>query len=288
MTRFRVRIEFRSSTAGFTLIELLVVVAVMAGLMALAVPAFNAISGNGTFTGELYNIAGTLEQARAYAMANNTYVLAGIEEVSASQDSAANPQVAGSGRIAIAVIASITGTRPYNVTSASYLGNIGWKSKYYNTGTVTFGTNLAPNGGFYPVTKLLQCPNLHLVDLQSGSLEPPASGNMARPAVLAANDLANPNCINAGSQGTEFAWPLGVKITGNPQYAFTKVLEFDPQGSARMINTTTLDAIPYCIEMGLQPSNGSAAPAAPAVETSGQIAAIQIDGMSGAVRTYRP
>jgi prepilin-type N-terminal cleavage/methylation domain-containing protein len=75
---------------GFTLVELLVVVAVMVVMMRLAIPAFNAIRGGTDFTSEVYDIAGTFEQARSYAMANNTYVLAGIFEAPALRRLALN------------------------------------------------------------------------------------------------------------------------------------------------------------------------------------------------------
>ena len=99
--------------SGFTLVELLVVVAIIVVMTTLAIPAFNAIRGGTDFTSEVYNIAGTYDQARAYAVANNTYVLAGIAEVSSALDSSVTPQVTGTGRVAMAVIASKTGTRPY-------------------------------------------------------------------------------------------------------------------------------------------------------------------------------
>jgi hypothetical protein len=83
------------------------------------------------------------------------------------------------------------------------------------------------------------------------------------------------------------AWPLGTQLSGSPQYTFNKVIEYDPQGSARIISTTNLSAIPHLIEIGLQPAHGVTA--SPLVNGStGQIAAIQIDGMSGATTTYRP
>src|SRR5579871_2836352 len=64
--------------AGFTLTELLVVVAIILMMMSVAIPAFNAIRGGTDFTSVVYDVAGILDQSRAYAMANNTYVLVGI------------------------------------------------------------------------------------------------------------------------------------------------------------------------------------------------------------------
>jgi prepilin-type N-terminal cleavage/methylation domain-containing protein len=267
---------------AFTLIELLVVIAIIVLMMTLAIPAFTAIRGGTDFASEVYNIAGTLGKARAYAMANNTYVLAGIIEVSGAQDTSANPQVSGTGRVVMALFASASGVRPYSMT-----GLAAWVSGGYGAGSA-----------FTPVGSLLQCPNLDLVDLQNGSSAPPAPPyGMARPPVAGANaifDIPNSAC----KPYAQFGWPQGSSLSGTPapQYYFgysaltpkSYVIEFDPQGCARIINTTTFAAIPQYIEIGLQPAHGASAAAPPAVQTSGQIAAIQINGISGAVQIYRP
>lgn len=59
---------------GFTLIELLVVVGIILILMVGAVPAFYSLNGGSDFSSQLSLIASSLEQSRAYSMANNTYV----------------------------------------------------------------------------------------------------------------------------------------------------------------------------------------------------------------------
>jgi Tfp pilus assembly protein FimT len=262
---------------GFTLVELLLAVAVMVVMMRLAIPAFNAIRGGTDFTSEVYDIAGTFEQARSYAMANNTYVLAGMFEAPASLSTSANPQTSGTGRITIVEVASETGTRPYNVT------NLGAWSSQYGTGLRTTNTS----GGFMTAAKPMQYQNIHLVDLQTPSA-PPSSGNMARPtqSFQASNyiyDIPNANCVAAN----QFEWPLGARLNSG-QCLLTKVIEFDPQGAARVINTTYQDAIPEYIEIGLQPCHGSIATPVSSNQNTGQIAAIQIDGMSGAIHIYRP
>jgi len=106
--------------------------------------------------------------------------------------------------------------------------------------------------------------------------------------------------------GNCFLWPLGTSLTGSPvpQYTFTQVIEFDPQGSARILagstqgsaaaGTVSQTSIPYFIEIGLEVANGATANPAPTVEQAsgttspGQIAAIQVDGMTGATHIYRP
>ncbi len=256
----------------------------MVVLMTLAVPAFNAIRGGTDFTGEVYNMAGMLDEARAYAMANHTYALAGIVEVSSAQDSSASPQISGTGRIAMAIIASKNGTRPYQSLLPNSLSS--WQSPSPGV----YGTGSA----FIPVTALITFPNLHLVDLQYNglsSIAPPSSGNMARPA-LGTNgyyyDLSNAG----GSSSTLFAWPLGQTLAGPSQYVFSKVIEYDPEGSARIISTANSasypQAVPLWIEIGVEPSHGSSASGPPAGQNSGEIAAIQINGISGASHIYRP
>ena len=54
--------------------------AIIAILSSLAIPAFNAIRGGGSLTKAANDISGILEQARAYAMAQNTYVWVGFKK----------------------------------------------------------------------------------------------------------------------------------------------------------------------------------------------------------------
>src|SRR5439155_24028108 len=92
--------------------------------------------------------AGALEQARDYAMANQTFVWVGLKEVDITNDPSVSPQTAGNGRIAIAIVASKDGTRGYDVTNSS-LPNPAWTS--YNS-----GANLLAVG------KLQHLENAHL------------------------------------------------------------------------------------------------------------------------------
>jgi len=271
--------------SAFTLVELLVVVAVVVMMTGLSIPAFNAIRGGTDFTSQVYDVAGTLDQARSYAMANNTYVMVGIAEVSSQQGNSAAPQATGTGQIVMAIIASASGTRPYqNLLNTGSLAN--WQTSGYGTGTA-----------FQAVTNLLVLQNVHLVDLQNSTSGSPQQGNMMRPAVSSNFNLSNDNGISS----TQFAWPLGRILPGEsssggpqPQYVFAKVIEFDPQGCARILfasnSQTTPDTIPPYIEIGLQPAHGTDAAGPPASQSAdaGQIAAIQISGISGANHIYRP
>jgi len=86
--------------SAFSLIELLIVIAIIAMLSALALPAFNSIRNAGGLTKTANDIAGILEQARAYAMAQNTYVWIGFQ----------TNQANGTDTLAVEVVASKTGS----------------------------------------------------------------------------------------------------------------------------------------------------------------------------------
>jgi len=254
----------QAQEAGFTLLELLVVIALISMLMVLALPALSGIKAAGNATKAAYDLAGTLEQARAYAMANNTYVFVGIAEVDSSVDPSAKPQVATAdpaigGRVAVAVVASKDGTRGYDVTSGS-LPNPAWS-----------GPNLAAN--LVAIGKLQRFENIHLAPKFSTITN---GGGTTRPSVSSGNyQIGNTNCTSV----TPFDWPPG-SSTGSGQYAFQKVINFDPQGVARIQTSGNTDTVGQYMEIGLQQTRGKT--------VSTNAAAIQIDCMSGTTRIYRP
>lgn len=238
-------------TGAFTLLELLMVIGIMGLLFAMMGPAFNALKAGGDLTRAATEIQGILEQARAYAMANNTYVYAGLQEV----DQISPTTNTGTGRVAIAVVASTTGMRPYtNSPAVLPVANITplGKARYFenvhitNAGTLTQATNMTKRPG------------------QSGSSIPSTS----------VTDLS------AATAVTAFPWPL----TGTAKYNFANmVVEFSPQGTATIqTNTGSLSSISQYIEIALLPTRGNVATA------NANQAAIQINGLTGAVRVYRP
>src|SRR5438094_790665 len=79
---------------AFSLVELLVVIGIMVLLAALMAPAFTSIKFAGDVTSGSYIVKGVLEQARTYAMTNNTYTWVGFFEEDASQSST-NPATVG-------------------------------------------------------------------------------------------------------------------------------------------------------------------------------------------------
>src|SRR5438477_1078362 len=98
--------------SGFTLIEMMVVIAIIAILMALIAPAFTSLKGAGDVTSAAYTIKGVLDQARTYAMANNTYVWVGFYEENTTATAPTNvaPPYPGKGRVVMAVVYSQDGT----------------------------------------------------------------------------------------------------------------------------------------------------------------------------------
>jgi Tfp pilus assembly protein FimT len=240
------------------LIELLVVVSIIALLLVLIAPAFTYIKGGNDVTSAAYTIKGVLDTARTYAKANNTYTWVGFKEVDASQDASVSPQLTGTGRVAIAVVASKDGTRGYDITNLS-LPNPAWTN--YNN-----GANLVAVG------KLQYLNNVHL----AGALT--MAGNMARPSVASAFYRIGdaPPCV------TPFDWPLGFALNGG-QYSFQKVINFDPQGVARIQYSTTADTISPYTEVGLQQTHGTTVDA-----NSPNVVAIQLSGVGGNVTIYRP
>ena len=244
--------------SGFTLLELLIVVGIIGLLLVLVAPAFTTIKGGTDVTGAAYTIKGVLDTARTYAKANNTYTWVGFEEVDASLGVAVTPQVSGTGRVAIAIVASKDGTRGYDITSTN-LPYPAWAN--YNN-----GANLVAVG------KLQYLDNIHL----AGALT--MAGNMARPNVSSNNYQIG----IAPASVTPFDWPLGSPLNGG-QYSFQKVINFDPQGVARIQYSTNTDTISAYTEVGLQQTHGSTVDV-----NSLNVVAIQLSGVGSSVGVYRP
>jgi prepilin-type N-terminal cleavage/methylation domain-containing protein len=253
---------------AFSLVELLAVIAIIGIVVTFVAPAFTSIKIASDLTAATNGVAGTLERARTYAMANNLYVYVGIAEVNADVSAETVPQTPAAGtaggRIAVAVVAARDGTRGYDLLSS--LPDPAWTN--YNSGS-----------GLIPLNKVETYENVHLAS-SLGAI--PASGSMARSPVSSAYCLGSPACKSI----TPFSWPLGTQPAVG-QYYFEKVIQFDPQGVARIQYPTNQDIIVSWMEIALQQTHGSMIPPVSANAT-GAVAAIQIDGMTGAVRIYRP
>jgi prepilin-type N-terminal cleavage/methylation domain-containing protein len=273
----------RRRTRAFTLLELLIVVGIIGLLLVLLAPAFTTIKGGTDFTNAVYGIQGSLEYARTYAKANNTYVFVGFAEVDSSFDPSVSPQVTTGptpyGRVAVALVASKDGTRHFQYATTDQ-GN-DWQLNYDDSTKPEYR-----GGHLVAVGKLQRYENSHfLVDFPSWTPTDHPNSNMARyqptgpPYILG----------NASSSSvTPFSWPLGSPLSSGYQYRFDRVVYFDPSGVARIATATNANAIVQVMEIDFQPTHGTLVPAIPTNQDTGNQAAIQIAPMSGEIRVYRP
>jgi prepilin-type N-terminal cleavage/methylation domain-containing protein len=251
------------SIRGFTLLELLIVISIIALLLVLMAPAFTSLKSGTDVTSAAYTIKGVLDTARTYAKANNTYTWVGFYEEDGAQPST-NPATPGMGRLVMSIVASKDGTRGYDVSNPNLL-NPAW-------------TNYNGGANFFPVSKLQHLDNVHLATTLNGASDPPpTSGNMARPWIQSDNYVIG----NAPPSVTPFDWPVGSALNAG-QYSFQKVINFDPQGVARIQYSTNSDTIAAYIEVGLQQTHGAS------VSSSPNVVAIQLGGVGGEVSVYRP
>jgi len=121
---------------AFTLIEMIVVTGIIAILMVLVAPAFTNLKSAGDVTSAAYTIKGVLDQARAYAKANNTYTWVGF---------AGSIGSTVTGNVALVVVTSKNGTDLG--TSVNQVG-----SRVDITADVT------------PVAKVMRLDNAHIGD----------------------------------------------------------------------------------------------------------------------------
>jgi len=227
---------------AFTLVELLVVIGIMGLVLALVAPAFSSLQTAGQLAKVASDIQGTLELAKAHAMANNTYVYVGIREY----DGVSATNSDGIGKIVVAVMSTKDGTR----------------SGTNDTGLFVFNAS--------PVGKPRIFDNVHL----STPSNTPVGGMAVRPSGDTVLQLAT-NTTKAS-----FNWPP----PDGRAYTFTKVIEFDPRGVARLQTNLPFDStIGNYMEIFLVPAKGNV----PLVASPNQ-ASVQIDGVSGTVRLYRP
>ena len=235
-------------------------------ILALLVPAMNPLKSGADITNSAYLLKGALEQARSYAMANNTYVWVGFYEEDASKASTI-PATAGTGRIVLSVIASIDGTCVYDPNS-------------------TANPDPIDPARVKQLNKLVKIENSHLQVFTDGS----GTGSTFDTRPVPDSDPFN------GSKGSKigdintadaapptnskfpFQYPVGSPPLAS-QYTFNKTLQFSPRGEANINSTYSLKHI---AEITMRPTRGAS------VDTNTpNVVAIQFSGIGGNFKIYR-
>src|SRR5438105_8699421 len=210
--------------SGFTLVEMMIVTGIIAILMVLVVPALTNLKSTGDVTSAAYTIKGVLDQARAYATANNTYTWVGFFEENVASTT---PGTAGVGRLVMSVVASNDGTMLY-------------------TGTLSSVVTLTP-ANLIQLGKLTKIDNLHLKTLAAPTATPPPDTFDTRPAVN--STAAQIGDTTPPSPSLRFQYPMG----STAQYTFSKVVQFGPHGEG-VIDNSNYTFAPVS-EIGLQPAH---------------------------------
>jgi prepilin-type N-terminal cleavage/methylation domain-containing protein len=153
----------RERVSAFTLIELLTVISIIAILMALVVPAFTSLKSAGNVTSAVSTVRETLEQARTYAMANNTYVWVGF---------AGSVGATVTGQVSLVIVASNDGTQ------------LGTDSTSFSQLVVGTGP-----GTVTQISKLKRLENFHVGDAVAPTNDGTEFGN--RPSVPATYQVSS-------------------------------------------------------------------------------------------------
>lgn len=246
----------RERTRAFSLIELLVVMGIVAMLSVLVVPAVIGLKSAGDVTNAAYTVSDVLQQARSYALANNTYAWVGFFEEDASQPSM-TPARVGIGRIVLSVVASKDGTQIY-------------------PGSLSSGSGAIDPRRLTQVGKLIRIDNMHLASFDDGTgrgttfdARPPVRLSTAR---IGDDTPPDPSL-------SPFQYPVG-NPAPTAQYTFTKAVQFGPRGEAR-INNNNFSLKPVA-EVGLRPARGATVDM-----NTPNVAAIQFTGIAGNISIFR-
>ena len=256
------RVSQPESFRAFTLLELLVVITIIALLMVLVAPAFTSIKSGSDITSAAYTIAGTLDQGRNYAMANNTYVWVGFyeENATALAPTTATPPYPGIGRVVMATVFSTDGTKIYDDSDPI--------------------ASLPPTR-IRQLGRLLKIEGVHITDVGAPPSPPPrgVSGDTidGRPdwpyTYAAGGGFDHFNRISSDSPDTtKFAFTA-------QNYTFSKVVRFNSLGEANINSTYTLK---NAAEIGLKPTHATVVD-----NNSRNLVAIQFGGVGGNFKIYR-
>jgi type II secretory pathway pseudopilin PulG len=257
-------------TRGFTLIELVGVIAIIIALSALLIPAFTSLKRAGDITEAAFTVAGALDQARTYAVANNTYVWVGIyeENTTANGPTNATPPYPGKGRVLLALVAANDGTTSCQDPASSASNRL----------------PLIP-AQITQVGKLVAIENIHITDIGPPPL--PTSSPAPNPNSIAGRPdfpytAGSPtfdyqNRINSDDNHSSFNQTLYPFVAQG--YTFYKTVRFSPRGEANINGTYLLRRV---AEVGLKPTHGTVVD-----PNDSNVAAIQFSGVTGKCKVYR-
>jgi len=245
----------RSGQGAFTLVELLTVLAISVLLVSLAAPALGGLSKSNDVDASANRIAGAINEARAYAIANSTYTWVGFYEENATLNST-TPASPGTGRVVIDLVAAADSTLPYSTSTTS---------------STPISSNLIQ------LAPLMRLSNTHLVTFPVTV----AGNSIVSPGAVA---ISNESISSIGSSTPSAAslTPFNYPLSGAAQYVFTKAIQFSPRGEARINNSTSTYPLESAIEIGLQPTRGALVD-----PISVNLVSVQITGVSGDTIVYR-
>ena len=251
----------RGFNGGFTLVELLAVMAVVASLTIIAMPAINGPTGARQFTNGLVQIAGTLEQAREYATAQNTYVWVAFYPY---DPATVTPSDNSGDALGLVVYASADGTDPVNWSPATVdLGAVG--------NTTVSGTTLRQ---VFPLAiykqTAIRTRSYFTQGTGSGQIPSLPSGVNSSPTGPAESPVFQ---ISFPAQKLSFPGTLPTDAqTGQP----ISIIQFTPSGNAR-ISGSPVDSI----RIDFQRSKAGG------ILDTDNIAALRINGLTGLTTIYR-
>jgi type II secretory pathway pseudopilin PulG len=254
--------------------ELLVVITILAVLLVLLVPIFTTRKSSDDATAAAFAVTGALENARTFAVSNNTYVWVGFFEEDANGPNT-KPRPAGVGRVVMSVVASREGNR-YKDSNVS-------ASEPHAFYPPPPSPTPIPGSDSNPVM-LTQIGPIRKIDNSDLVVLPQT--NLPRPVVTSDYQVAAPEFAmhpptlgsSAVSNPTTFNYPLAA-APADVEYIFTKIIEFNPRGEAMKI----VDLPTQLIEIGLRPTHGNVPDM-----NSPNVVAIQLSCATGAARMYRP